>query len=292
MINCANTIDHEARRTRLHSTDIVSLLGLPGAKRAEKEVWLEKRGMLEPWSGNKATDFGKRAEPMILDFAEDELGPLTRNVVRVAEGIDCPIAATMDAETVSRIPVEAKSTGIVGPVFGTWGDEGTDIVPELYLVQCSIQMLCDKADFAYLYSLIGGRGFVRYRIIRDDAVIAEIVERSSRWWDRCIVKGMEPTSTEPLPLDVVKRIRREPNSVASFDESQAVAVAEFEAARTLKLSAEKTCEAAQSKLLELLGQNEAATLPDGRAVTFYETRRKGFVVADTTFRTLRIKKGK
>lgn len=285
-------VDHESRQTRLHSTDVAAILGLEGARKSSHTVWLEKTGRLEPWTGNSATEAGKYLEPSILDYAEEQLGPLERNVRCEAKGLSFPLVSTLDARVKSTcVPTEAKTTGIVGPVFGEWGDEGSDIVPQLYLVQTSIQMLCSEADMAYLFALIGGRGFVSYRIQRDDEVIAAIVEQCDRWWDQHITKGIEPALSEPIPLEVLKRIRRQPEKTVDLYEDAELVVSEFENAKAIKSSAEKAHAEAQSKLIALLGDAEAGTLPDGRKVTYLSTTRRGYVVADTTFRTLRIKKG-
>ncbi len=289
MITAAQQIERQAR---MGASDAAIALGLSPFG-DERTLRLEKTGRLEPDRGTKSTRAGQFLEPSILDVAESELGELKRGEVVFAPNADFPLASTLDARVVrSGLPVEAKSTGIVGPVYGEWGDEGTDVVPPYYLVQTTVQMICTQTDLAHLYALIGGRGIVRYEIRLDEQLAAEIVERLARWWDRHIVQDIEPASSEPLPLEVVKRIRRQPNKVIELYGEDLATVAEYEQANTLALSAEKTKKAAQSKLLMLLGDAEAATLPDGRELTYLETHRKGYVVADTSYRTLRIKKGK
>ncbi len=235
----------------------------------------------------------QRLEAPVLDFAEEQLGPLQRNVLCVASGLDFPLAATLDGRVIAtRKPVEAKTTGIMGPVFGDWGDELTDAIPQLYLVQTTIQMICSEADLNHVFALIGGRGFVRYQVARDEDLCRELIERCSRWWDRHIEKGIEPTITEPIPLDVLKRIRRQPAKTIDLNGDSLAVVAEWESAKVAKSLAEKAAEAAQSNLLTLLGDAEGANLPDGRLVKYMQQTRKGYTVDETTFRVLRITKGK
>lgn len=284
-------LNHTDRATRLHSTDVAAILGLPGARKIAHEVWLEKSGRLEPTRGNKSTDAGKRLEPAVLDEAEDVLGPLNRNVLCVASGLDFPLAATLDGRVIATgEPVEAKTTGIVGPVFGEWGEENTDAIPQTYLVQTTVQMICSGAELNHVFALIGGRGFVRYRVLRDEELVGALVERLARWWDLHITKGVEPTITEPLPLDVLKRLRRQPEKTIDLYDDAIQAAAELDAAKATKSAAEKTCEAAQSKLITMLGDAEAGRLSDGRLVTFLQSTRKAYAVDETTFRTLRIRK--
>lgn len=283
-------INHEERAKSLHSTDVAAILNL-NPRRSGHTVFLEKHGRLEPWSGNDATEMGNWLEPSILNIAESELGPLSRNVVCRATTVDCPLVATLDAQFVDANPiVEAKTSGIVGPIYGEWGDELSDVVPQQYLVQASVQMLCSGAELVHLYALLGGRGIVRYRILRDDELIAAIADQASAWWDRHVTKGIEPERTEPVPMEIVKRLRRVPSKTIELNGDSDLLVAEFEATRAAKSAAEKLHEAAKSNLIMALRDAEAGRLQDGRLVTFLESQRRGYVVDDTTFRTLRVKK--
>lgn len=291
MTTAPHAIDHAERATRIGASDAASILGLPGSRTAW-ETWAEKRGLLKPWPGSPSTEMGKRLEPVVLDAAEDDLGLLIRGEVLHAANCGCPIASTLDARVASTgIPVEAKTCGIVGPVYGTWGDSDSDAVPDSYLVQVTIQMVCAESEMAYLYALLGGRGIVRYRILRDDDLAAAIVSKLAAWWDRHIVQGIEPERTEGVPLEVAKRLKKTPCKVVEFDESAMALVGEYESAKAAKSAADKHADAAQAALLLRLGDAEGAALPDGRMLTHIEQFRKGYEVKDSRYRVLRIKKG-
>lgn len=289
----APTIDHAARAERMGASDCAAALGLSPFM-TEYELAGLKTGRLEPEERDtKSTASGRQFERNVLDVAEAELGPLKRDVLVYAPPtIDFPLASTLDGQVIANsLPVEAKTTGIVGPVYGEWGEENSDIVPPYYVVQAVVQMICTEAELVHLYALIGGRGYVRYRILRDEELCTELVERLSKWWDRCVRRRIEPEMTSPPPLEVVKRLRRVPAKTIELYPEDAATVAEYESAKSLKLSAEKSCEAAQAKLLLLLGDAEAATLPDGRRLEYLTQKRKGYTVMDSEFRVLRIKKG-
>lgn len=282
---------HEQRRERLGASEVTAILGLSPWKSAY-QVWLEKTGRVPPWEGNDATRAGQRLERAVLDQAEEDLGPLERNVVVPAVGLDCPLTATLDAWATHRDEVvEAKTSGIVGPVYGEWGEEGSDIIPQAYLVQVAVQMLCTEAELAHVYALLGGRGIIRFRVARDEEVIDAIADQCARWWHRHIDQGIEPKLSEPLPLEIVKRLRREPNKTIDLAEDALASVQRWEAAKDIANSAKKTAEAAQSELLMFLGDAEAGTLPDGRVLRYGEQYRKAYEVAASTYRVLRITKG-
>jgi putative phage-type endonuclease len=284
-------INHVERRQRLHATDVPAILGL-SPKTTAREVQLNKQGRLEPWNGNDATEAGSILEPSIVALAERELGPLERQPLCIAENVGFPLAATPDGRVIAtNETLDAKTSGITGPIYGRWGDEGGDEVPDYYLVQVSVQMICTGAKLAHVYALLGGRGIVRYRIPRDEEVIAAIVARCKDWWRNHIELGIDCESTEPLPLEVVKRLRREPNKIIELPADAESAVAHFEAIKASKSTATKAYEAAQSRLIEMLGDAEAGRLPDGRILGYPLRQRKGYTVADCEYRQLTIKKG-
>lgn len=286
-----NAAEIKTRNSRCGASDAAAILGL-SPYRSAYETWLEKTGRIEPTDGNDATRMGQRLESPILDVAEAELGPLARNELVWLPKLDLPLASTLDARVrATGVPVEAKTSGIVGPLYGTWGDAGSDTVPEAYLVQVTLQMVCCEAEFAHLYALLGGRGIVRYRILRDGELAEALIERLAGWWNRHIVLGIEPERDSPVPLEVAKRLKKTPSKVVAFDDSATPVIAEYEAAKAEKSLAEKRADAAQAALLLLLADAEGASLPDGRLLTHCEQFRRGYTVQDTSYRVLRIKKG-
>lgn len=282
--------EFEERRKRLGASDVAAVLGL-SPWRSAYEVWLEKTGRLEQWNGNAATRAGTRLESAVLDHAEEDLGvKLFRNVLVKTDG---PLSATLDAQDrTENVPVEAKTSGIVGPVQGRWGDVDTDEVPEVYLVQLCVQMLVTDAEMAYLYALLGGRGIIRYRVQRDDATVNAIRDAAVAWWDKHVIGGVEPERTTPVPLEVVKRLKRQPNKVIEFDDETTRLVGEWEAAKAAKRLAESGVEDLQSEILLRLGDAEMAVMQDGREFCFMEQLRKGYTVADGTMRVARVRKAR
>jgi putative phage-type endonuclease len=285
------TTELRERNERAGATDVATMLGLSPHGKTAWELWAEKRGLIEPWAGNESTRMGNLLESAVLDAAESDLGPLERDVLCMAKEVDFPLSATLDSRVIATgEPCDAKTSGIVGPVYGAWGEEGTDSIPAHYIVQLMVQLVCSDSELAHLYALLGGRGIVRYRVPRDEECARAIVDSAGRWWQRHIVQGIEPDRGNAVPLEVVKRLKRVPQKVITFGDDGMAAVSTWELAKARKAAAERECEEAQAELLLMLGEAEHAELPDGRTLSYYEQARRGYVVADGKYRVLRLRK--
>jgi len=277
----------EERRGWMGASDIAAIAGLNPYANAH-DVYLEKTGRLTPAS-SEAMNAGSRFETPVLDWAEEELGPLERDLLLPApDGL--PIVARLDAMLhEDRAPVEAKTGGLFGPIDSTlWGDEGTDEVPAPYIVQVQIQMFCSGACRGHLAAFLGGRGFRMYQIDRADDLIETLVERAVKFWTDCVQADTPPTDIAPH-IETVKRLYRKsgveveiaPELVAAWHEAAADAKAHQELA-----------DVAKARLLAALGDGEVGLAGDIGRVTYYEQTRKAHEVAESTFRVLRFSKPK
>lgn len=280
----------EERKSRLGATDVSAVLGI-NPYRTAYEVWLDKRGQLEAWEGNDATYLGSLLEPAILDEAERRWGEIERNVVSKHD--KAPIAATLDGWLVeAEEVVEIKTAGLTNEFaeLGHWGESATDQIPDWYLLQVQTQLLCTGADWCRMLALISGRGLVYYCIQRDDKVGNVIEAECSKWWQKHIIDGIEPDRTPAPSIEILKRIRRVPDTVCEFSNDELSTVELWEVAKQEASAAKKQADALQAAVLQALGTNEGAILPDGRTLTYLETHRKGYTVEPTSYRQLKVKK--
>lgn len=278
----------EDRKSAIGASDVAAILGMSPWATAY-DVWLEKRDMLEPEKKEKLwIKSGRHYENAVLDYAEQELGKICRNV-RIKHPV-LPVAATCDAVLFANgESIEAKTTGLHGPVQGMWGDAMTDQVPDYYLIQCHTQIACTTKDIAHLFALIAGRGTVPFRIERLDSVTEMIESLCSDWWERHIIQGIAPPLEIPPSLSVLKRMRRVPKKVVDLGASEAALVC-----RRLKLKQQEKrvkdkLEEVDAKLILAIGDAEGAKFATGETLTYFETSRKGYVVEPTKFRTLVVK---
>lgn len=279
----------EARRHAIGASDLAAILGL-SPYRSPWDIWALKTDRASEFQGNEATRLGQVFESGILDYAQHKLGELRRNV-RISHDT-LPLAATLDGQCIgSDRPVEAKTTGLTGPVAGQWGDEGTDQVPEQYLVQVYAQIMCSNSDLGYLFALIPGRGVLQYEIQRQDSVCDKIANFVDVWWTRHIINGEEP-SREKASLEIVKQIRRETNKTIALGERELSLLTHIERMKEIISDANERLKMSESHLLASLGDAEIATFPDGRSISYFQQTRKSYVVDESTYRVMRIRKAK
>lgn len=280
-------ITEEQRKQRIHhlgSSDMAAILGVDRWK-TPTDIYLEKKGRLTEEPDAMIKLAGSRFEDGVLDFAQDELGPLTRNVEREVAGT--PIVAHIDAVVdASDEPVEVKTTGLFGPLFERWGDDHTDQVPERVIVQCHVHMLATDRPICHVPAFIGGRGFVMFQVPRNED-LAEICRAAAvRFWTENVEADVPPEGVA-ASLNIIKRLRRTPEKVTDVDPETVRAWLDAKEAAS---GASKALDEAQAAVLTAMGDAEAALCGDLGAITYFKTNRSGFTVKPTTFRTLRHRK--
>ena len=274
----------ERRRHFITATDVAPLCGRSPWSNAA-DVFAAK-----VYGQNSITNDAMRAgtllEPSILAWAHEQLGGIVPGDWRVHEnGIN---ACSLDGMTVDGEPVEAKTSGIVGPGSPhQWGEAGTDEIPDYYLLQVHAQLVITGAARAWVPALLGGRGFVMFQVRANERIAAGILQISEQFWHEHVEQRVPPEGQLPS-LETLRRLKREPGLTADIPVSL---VAEYQAAKELEKAATAQATEAQQRLLDAIGPAEAGCWPGG-LVTYYEQTRKAYHVAESTYRTLRVKADK
>lgn len=190
----------ESRRHYIGASEVPVLFG-ENRYVTEFDLWAFKTGRVSQYPlENEAAEVGILLEDFVLNYAEQKLGKLRRNQQRVAaNGI---VRATLDAQLVeTREPVEAKTTGIVGNVYGVWGEDGSDEIPNWTLLQVQTQLMCvakihEDVEFCWVAALIGQRGRALFKIRKSEKIIDEIKRRTEEFW-ACVAKDIPPENSAP-----------------------------------------------------------------------------------------------
>lgn len=297
--------EREERRERVGASDIAPIMGLCTFKNAV-DIFAEKVYGTDE-TPELAAMMGTDLEPVALDYAERLFGRLLRRgrrvqhptVERLRVNLDGELAERPGAETLPEYgewtepdivwaPVDGKTTGITGPMWGTkseWGEAWGPVVPPRVTLQMNGQMMCTGAEHSYVSAFIAGRGHVIYVIPRNDDLCAAIEVAIGEFWE--YVESKTPPPDQWLSIDVAKHIRRPegktivlelpaPPLLDSASMQTSLAEAErgkgvvdvYEALGKVKSAAEKARKLYASIIQTRMGNAEIGTLADGRQVSY------------------------
>ena len=281
------TAQLERRKLHLGASDMASLFGL-NPYRTAYDLWADKTGKLqdddEP---SQAMELGNAMEPVLLNHAAKALGPIRRNQFRKHPKL--PIGSNLDAILLATgEPVEAKTSGLLGPARQAWGEDGSDQVPQHVIIQVHTQMLClapAAPIVAHVPALVGFRGLLMFHVVREERIIDAIAEMAEKFWVRNVLADIPPHGTPTL--SVAKLLRRTPGKIVELDPGLLV---KWSNAKDALGEAKKVKDTAHAALLGAMGDAEAADFGSFGTVTNYEQHRKASQVKASTFRVMRFKK--
>lgn len=255
----------ERRRSYVGASDVAAVMGLsPFASAAD--VWTEKVYGTDDISSD-AAELGSALEAGVRAMADAKLGKTKKaGPFRVLDGTRLGVnldAYLEDADSGDEkiIPVELKTAGLLNPhspFLDEWGAEYTDEMPAHYLVQVMAQIAAVGAPYGYLGALIAGRGFLVYRVNRDDEMIEMMLRDIAAFWSS--VESRERPSDVVPSVEVLSRVVRRPGSVAEMPAEMLRDVMRWRVAAAYKRDAEKAEIDAKARVIAWLGDCEAAAL--------------------------------
>ncbi len=245
------------RKTGIGASEIGAIVGLNPYKSA-LDVYCAKTGITDPPEDNSFVEWGRILEQPIAEKYAKDTGARLRNYRKTRAHRNHPwILATPDRMAYmngDRWLLEIKTAGYFSG--RRWGSEG-DEIPEEYLVQAAWQMaVCDmgRCDVA---ALLGGNDYRVFRVDRDKALEARLIELGREFWFDNVIADNPP---EPDGSDAAKRALAVifPNDdgeiIAGGEEAEEWAY-KLQQARGIKETAEAAEREASSHLKRLIGDN-------------------------------------
>jgi putative phage-type endonuclease len=184
----------QERRTGIGGSDAAAVLGLSPWK-TDFDVWLEKRGEAPRQNPTEAMWWGTALEELVARRYSEATGHKLYNPQTIFRHHQHQqLLATPDR--IALIPskrnrgLEVKTASIYGA--DEWGAEGTDEIPQHYLVQCVHYMMVTDYQQWDVAVLIGGSDFRVYTVKRDLELEGQVRERLLNWWQKHIEEGVQP----------------------------------------------------------------------------------------------------
>ena len=283
------TGQREQRKLYLGSSDSAAIVGLNKWKSAG-DVFIEKTQDLPERDMGEAALIGTLCEDACLQwFSNASRKKILRNQFRVHQ--NGFMAAHLDALVVgSKEIVEAKVIGILTPFDrDQWGNEDSDQIPEQYIVQCQHELAVAGPEYetVYLPVLLGGVGFVKYRVQRNPDLIRELEAIETNFWKYNVQAGLPPPDSPPH-MEVIRSLKRTPNKIVPLDSGL---VENWLKAKEFLKMAETTEDLAKRAMISALGDAEQGDADIG-TLTYYTQERASFVAKATSFRVPRFKRAK
>lgn len=255
-------------------------------------VYCEKRGLVEPFEGNEATEWGNRLEPVVRDKTAEVLGV---NLVK-------PDAVLFSAShphclcSLDAVEANEWASGRITTVYefktsamaDDWGESGGDTYPERYYLQVQYQMGVTGAKRAVLAVLLSTRHdrFRHYLIERDDAVIDRLMDLAEGLWANHIEPGIPPMpDPQTCALDVVRAITGyAAGKSVVLKPDMADVVLKWHQAKEAAREADKLAKSLQTVIELQMGDASLATVDgvDGLTLKRTQSLRKSYTVAEST----------
>lgn len=232
---------HTGRSTGIGGSDAPAVVGLSKWK-SPYAVYLDKLGLSEKSDASEQMEIGTAMEPVIAKLYHDRTG---RDVVVPSVLYRSKKAPFMIGHLDGLSNTES---GIIGLEFKNtrglpateWGESGTDEVPEAYIIQCQHYMAVTGLNRFDLAALIGGSELRIYHIIRNDALIENMVELERRFWnDHVLAQVAPPIDGSKAATEWIKKtMRADDGTVLQADDYVTELASQLKIARAISANAE------------------------------------------------------
>lgn len=290
----------QARQSGLGGSDIATLFGV-NPYSTKLELYLQKRGEIEPTADTRLTRTGRAMEQVIAVMVAEREGAKLRKVNRTLRHPNHDfLIAHIDRDYVGiRKGLEIKN---VSPRMAyLWGNDGTpDAVAEHYLPQPHHYMLVLDYDMFDVAAYFGGDDLRVYPMERDPEMDDIIIDSAHDFWHNHVLAGVppEPDFDHKSTLPLLRRMYPGTNGqtviASELDETLLywAKVAEDAAAKAHQY--ETVAEQARNHLLAAMGDAAVLKLDGRRAMVRKVIKKKAYEVAEmdyvsARFTTLRSK---
>ncbi len=254
-----------ARLPGVAASEIVAVMGLPGAYESAFALWHRKHGDLPDEDDNDAMRWGRRLEAAIADEFADrhpEYVIQRAGTYRHADRpwqIATPDRLVVDDELTTVACLECKTSA----TLDGWGEHGTDEIPVAYRAQALWQLDVTGLDVTHVALLAAGHDYREYVIERDGNDL-ELMREAALAFLASIDAGVAP------PIDGHPSTGRALRALHPDIEDRGVEIGaglrrSYRAANQASRKAEDRLETVKNRVLAAIGNGHYA-VHDGRKV--------------------------
>lgn len=287
----------EERTTGVGGSDAAAALGLSQYK-TTYELWLEKTKQIgaEDLDEVERIQFGRIMEDIIAREYARRNNVKVRRRNQIVRHAKYPwMLANVDRliDGVRR-GLECKNVDAMAFRMGSWGEPGTDQVPEEYLLQCQHYMAVLDYPEWHLAACVGGNRLEMFVIQRDAELEEMIIDGEHEFWQRVEKHDApEPDYAHATTLKLLQRI------YPGTDGSEIELDPNLDHWHRVKQDADRivseyedVSKVAKAHLMRAMGNAAIGRLPDGSAYRRKAITRKAYAVESVTYIDFRHQKAK
>ena len=269
------------RRTGFGASDVSVLYGWGFENQSLYQLWLQKVGLI-PAGDTEDTErfeFGRRAEPMLARWFEDEEGLYVfHEQERRTHPEHAWCLATIDGEVFegpTRDGLEPLG-GIEIKTASPWEWKPDEPIPIRYAAQAQWQMfVCgwERVWFAVLH----GTAFRIYELERDEADIAELFATASKFWHENVLALVPPEIDDsPATGKALSQAYRGDHDRTTVDLTElSGTLMDLREAKAQVTKWKATAELQKNKLKAAMGDATYADFGNGPEVTWSRFNKRG-----------------
>jgi putative phage-type endonuclease len=259
-------------------------------------LWCELTGNAPAREYTEAMEAGHRMEPVIAKWFADKKrddGLTVEPWDNVLRSVEWPwMFCTPDRLVVTRDGDE-QGLELKAPGFFAGDEWEDDDVPMRVQIQCQHSMAVTGLDMWWVAAFIGGKKLRIVDVPRDERHIESIVRRTKAFWQ--LVEDRTPPATDgsKSTADALSYLYDPvPGSELELDDTDGEAFVRLCDRRAYMKAALKPIEseidALDNEIKALMGSAEVAIVDGRKRATWKTVNRKGYEVAPTSYRQLRV----
>lgn len=262
-----------ARTKGIGGSDCAAICGLSKWK-TPLDIFNEKTGKVKDKVENNFTHFGNILEPVILS----EYSKITGfQCISPTETMTHPnynwMIGNFDGIVAGRrIIIECKTASVY--TAHLWGEEGTDQIPQEYLMQCAHYAMIYDADRVDIAVLLGGNDFRIYTYNRNENLEKKILAIEEKFWVNHVLANIPP---EPKTLSDVANLWPNSESKTCTADSDILEKA-YELSRVKKQikELENKSDDLSLALKAHMKDNDSLEAADGEKLASWKTQTRSF----------------
>jgi putative phage-type endonuclease len=285
---------HAERLKGIGGSDAAAVLGLSKFK-TQRQLYHEKRGEYPVDLDSPENEFiwwGRALEPIVRQKYAEKVGRTVRVPTHTLRHPEHDfMLANIDGFTIeefAEVEIEpAYCRGYEGKtayLSTGWGEEGTDQIPQEYLLQVHHYMTVTGFPAWDVCSLIG-RHFAYYHIKHDLELSQMLIEAEREFWAR--VRAGEPPPFDyqhKTAIDVVKKLHPGTNGARLVATEDAIGWRRrLEKAQRIEKLCKARIDGYKTRILEEMGDAALLAFPDGRCYRRQVVERSAYSVEATSY---------